>query len=201
MNNITSIKNKVQDSKKKKLSNIKFKYKNNNFSYTNNVLRSAYIELIVSNGPYEYFATLTLKREMHDDEARSCLKRLLLRLNGILFGRNKNNRIGNLDGFIIEENHKGRNGQPLHFHILFKYNNLLSKKGKLSFSDLFRKEAVKLKRQVFNKNSTNYVFNEVGIDIRSVFEDSKLSSYLTKCFEYHHEVDGNSIYPMTPDGF
>lgn len=154
-------------------------------------LHECYKQLILDNGPYQYFLTMTFKYNQSEIVSHQQINFLIRILNRKIFGRN--NPQDYLTGFVFSENHKYfRNS--IHYHLMLKNHpnfDILSKK---HFLEHLYDCTIKV------KTNRNYpAFDDRNCVIQNIYDEKHLVHYLTKTFG--KEGDPSFIQPLDSNGF
>lgn len=153
-------------------------------------LQRDYQKLVLDNGPYQYFLTITFKYNQSENVSNQQINFLLRILNRKLFGRN--NHTDYLDGFAFIENHRYFR-DSIHYHLMIKNHQNFDLPDKKNFVEHFYDCLKKVKT-----NSNHPAFDEHNCHIQNIHDEIKLVGYLTKTFE--KSGDPSFIQPLYSSG-
>ena len=153
-------------------------------------LRNDYKQLVLDNGPYKYFLTITFKYNQSEYISNQQINFLLRLLNRKIFTRN--NHTEYIDGFVFVENHKYFR-DSIHYHLMIKDNQNFDLPDKKHLVEHFYDCLKKVKT-----NSNHPAFDEHNCRVQNVYDETGLVDYLTKSFE--KSGDPSFIQPLYSNG-
>ena len=164
--------------------------------------RNAWIETVKSNGPYVCLLTLQFQRSYPDRIALAAANQFFYNLNRIYFGRRWFRKEWGFSGIVVAEQTKkhAATAGDLHFHCLLHQNDYMM--SILSDYDLYplRDQAVVAAKKLKDFKGRCMCSGYNGIDVKAVFDQERVSAYVTKEIDDHVSESGDQIYILTYKG-
>jgi len=159
-------------------------------------MTSLYKKLVYDNGPYFLFITLTFGKHDSVNMKYRATSDLIHHMNKMIYGRNyrESERGISMKGFAVFEDHKIRvTDDPLHVHLLIKYDWRLGKYGLGKLTDIFYKAADK----VWYGPNRQEVFSKKDLDIRDAEDTYRRTDY---CFKQIWDKNIDRVKPIDIGG-
>lgn len=162
----------------------------------NQPIKTVYADFIMHNGPYSHFITLTFPHLQTEHACTQQVSYLLHLLNRKIYGRNQTDKF--LSGFCFIENHRSSANNPFHCHIIIKQDDCLNVKSKPTLTEHFWHLIPKVKIIRNYQVTGDAAFRPNCCDIKTVYDQTNLISYLTKSLEF--KPNENFLRPIDKNG-